>query len=394
MASPLLCAFAEFPAHMGESDRTRLAAAAKNVYRDHVVPAFTRLHEYLVSEYLPACSDAPGVSALPDGKSLYEHLVRLETTTERTPQEIHELGRKEVERLRSAMEALMARTGFRGTFSEFLEFLRTDERFCFSSAEALLDGYRVIAKKTDPGLARLFGKLPRLPYGVLPVPDFRAKSSPTAYYMPGAPAVGRAGTFFANTYDLRARLKWEMEALALHESVPGHHLQIALAQEIEDLPDFRRHTGPTAFVEGWGLYAESLGEELGQYRDPYSKMGEYIYDMWRSIRLVVDTGIHSLGWTRDEAIRFLEENSGKSERDIAVEVDRYIVWPGQALAYKMGALKFRELRSYAERELKDRFDVRAFHDRVLEEGAVPLSMVDARVRAWVADRAKGPASTR
>jgi uncharacterized protein (DUF885 family) len=390
MASPLLRPFAEFPARVGETDRPRLVAAAKSIYRDHVVPAFDRLHQYLVAEYLPACSEVAGVSAVPDGRAVYEYLVRLQTTTDRTPQEIHEIGRKEVARLRAAMEALMTKTGYSGTFREFLEFLRTDERFCYSSAEALLDGYRVIAKKTDPGLARLFGKLPRLPYGVLPVPEFRAKSSPTAYYMPGAPAVGRAGMFFANTYDLRARLKWEMEALALHESVPGHHLQIALAQEIEDLPDFRRHTGPTAFVEGWGLYAESLGDELGHYQDPYSKMGEYIYDMWRSIRLVVDTGIHALGWTREDAIRFFEENSGKSERDIAVEVDRYIVWPGQALAYKVGALKFRELRSLAEAELGDRFDVRAFHDRVLEEGAVPLSMVDTRVRAWVAAQAKSP----
>ena len=287
----------------------------------------------------------------------------------------------------------MRKTGFSGTFPEFLELLRSDPRFAWHSAEELIDGYRVIAKRTDPGLGRLFGRLPRLPYGVQPVPGFRAKSSPTAYYMPGAPATGRPGTFFANTYDLPSRLRWEMEALCLHEAVPGHHLQIAIAQELEDLPDFRRFTGPTSFVEGWGLYAESLGEELGAYRDPYSKMGQFTYDMWRSIRLVVDTGIHSLGWSREQAIRFFRENTGKSEIDIAVEVDRYIVWPGQALAYKIGQLKFRELRTYAEQAMGDRFDARGFHDRVLEEGALPLGMVDARVRDWVARETAGPAGT-
>ncbi len=389
MASPLLRAFTEMPSRVGESDRLRLVAAAKRAYADRIVPAFERLHEYLVTTYLPACRDAPGVSALPNGPALYTYLVRWQTTTGLTPKEIHETGLREVRRLRSAMEELMAKTGFSGTFSEFLEFLRTDDRFFFTDPEALIDGYRVIAKKTDPGLARLFGRLPRLPYGVLAVPDFRAESSPSAYYMPGAPATGRAGTFFANTFALHSRPRWEMESLCLHEAVPGHHLQITLAQEVEDLPDFRRFTGPTAFVEGWGLYAESLGEELGLYQDPYSKMGQYTNDMWRSIRLVVDTGIHALGWTRDDAIRFFRENVGRSEVDIAVEVDRYIVWPAQALAYKVGQLKFREVRTAAERALGDRFDVRKFHDCVLEEGAIPLGLIESRVKSWVAGVAKG-----
>lgn len=387
LTSPLLRAFTEVPSRIGESDRHRLVSAAKEAYSDRIVPAFERLHEYLVSTYLPGCRDIPGVTALPNGAALYAHLVRWQTTTGKTPQEIHEIGQREVQRLRSAMEGQMARTGFSGSFSEFLEFLRTNDRFFFSSEDALVDAYRVIAKKTDPGLARLFGRLPRLPYGVLPVPSYRAKSSPTAYYMPGAPATGRAGIFFANTYDLHARPRWEMEALCLHEAVPGHHLQGTLAQEVEDLPGFRRFTGPTAFVEGWGLYAESLGEELGHYQDPYSKMGEYTYDMWRSVRLVVDTGIHAFGWTREEAIRFFRENTGKSEVDIAVEVDRYIVWPAQALAYKMGQLKIRELRTWAEQQLGDRFDTRGFHDCVLEEGAIPLGMLESRVKEWVAARA-------
>jgi len=390
LESPLLRAFREFAPRIDERERPRLRDAAVAAYQDGVVPAFERLHDYLVSTYLPACRDTPGALALPDGPALYDYLVQWQTTTNLTAQQIHEIGLREVRRLRAAMEELMKKTGFTGTFREFLDFLRNDEQFFFPTAEALLDGYRVIAKKTDPGLAHVFGRLPRLPYGVLPVPEFRARSSPAAYYMPGAPATGRAGIFYANTYDLRSRLRWEMEALCLHEAVPGHHLQIALAQEIEDLPDFRRFTGPTAFVEGWGLYAESLGDELGAYRDPYSKMGEYTYDMWRSIRLVVDTGIHALGWSREDAIRFFRENTGKSEVDIAVEVDRYIVWPGQALAYKIGQLKYRELRALAEKTLGDRFDPRPFHDRILEEGALPLGMVDARVRDWIRAQSESP----
>jgi len=384
MASPLLRGFEEFPERVSPGDRARLLSAARDAYSDRVVPAFEALYDYLTSKYLPSCRETAGVSSQPGGSSLYDYLVRWQTTTDRTARQVHEIGLAEVRRLRSAMETLMKKAGFTGTFPEFLDFLRTDPQFVFDSADALVDRYRVIAKKTDPNLARLFGRLPRLPYGVLPIPDFRAKSSPAAYYMPGAPATGRAGTFYANTFDLKSRLRWEMEALTLHEAVPGHHLQIAVAQELEDLPDFRRFTGPTSFVEGWGLYAESLGNELGAYRDAYSKMGEYTFDMWRSIRLVVDTGIHALGWSRDDAIRFFRENTGKSEVDIAVEVDRYIVWPGQALAYKIGQLKFRELRSFAEKQLGERFDPRAFHDKVLEEGAIPLGMLDDRVRAWIA----------
>ena len=387
LASPLLRPFVEWPERINDPDRRRLSAAAQDAYRDSIAPAFGRLLEYLESTYLPACRPTPGVASLPDGAALYQHLVRLQTTTSMTPQEVHDTGLREVRRIRAAMEGLMARTGFRGSFAEFIEFMRTDDRFFYTDPDALVDGYRVIAKKTDPGLARLFGRLPRLPYGIQPVPEFRAKSSPTAFYMPGAPATGRPGIFYANTHDLHARPRWEMEALCLHEAVPGHHLQLSLAQEVEGLPEFRRFTGPTAFVEGWGLYAESLGEELGLYRDPYSLVGRHTADMWRSARLVVDTGIHALGWSREEAIRFCRENTGRSEVDIAVEVDRYIVWPGQALAYKIGQLKFRELRDHAEQVLGERFDPRYFHDCLLEEGGLPLALVDARVRAWVADRA-------
>ena len=288
------------------------------------------------------------------------------------------------------MEQIARSTGFRGTLSEFNDFLRTDPRFRFGRAEDLIDAYRVVAKRTDPALARLFGVLPRLPYGVLPVPGFRAPVSPAAYYIPGAPATGRPGYFYANTFDLTARPRWEMEALSLHESVPGHHLQIALGLEIEDAPEFRKFAGYSAFVEGWGLYAESLGEELGLYTDPYSKFGQLTFDMWRSIRLVVDTGMHALGWSRDRAVQFFRDNTGKSDLDIGVEVDRYIVWPGQALAYKLGQLKIRELRTLAEKRLGDRFDVRAFHDLVLEQGALPLAALERRVGDWLDRMSKGP----
>jgi len=392
MESALLHPFVEFPTAVPEADRPALVAEAKSVYDASVRPAFERLLEYLTEEYLPACRESVGASALPNGAASYAHHVRGQTTTAYSPKEIHEIGLAEVRRIRTEMEAVMTRTGFQGTFREFLTFLKTDPRFFFARPDDLIEAYRALAKKTDPALSRLFGRLPRLQYGVLPVPEFKAPSSPTAYYMGGSPVNGRPGYFFANTYDLKARPKWEMEALALHESVPGHHLQIALAQELDEVPEFRRYSGPTAFVEGWGLYAESLGEELGLYKDPYSKVGQLTFDMWRSIRLVVDTGMHALGWSRDQAIDFFRQNTGKSDLDISVEVDRYIVWPGQALAYKIGQLKFRELRGRAESRLGDRFDVRRFHDLVLEEGALSLARIEDRVTAWVESeaRAAGP----
>jgi uncharacterized protein (DUF885 family) len=267
-----------------------------------------------------------------------------------------------------------------------MDFLRTDPRFFFERAEDLLVAYRDIAKRADPELARLFGRLPRLPYGVIPVPSYAEKSQTTAYYEPGSPAAGRPGYFYANTYDLRARPRWEMEALTLHEAVPGHHLQIALAQELEDVPEFRRHGFYTAYVEGWGLYAESLGGEMGFYQDPYSRFGQLTYEVWRAIRLVVDTGMHALGWTRERALRYFHENAGKAEHDITVEIDRYIVWPAQALAYKIGELKIKELRALAEVSLGRAFDLRSFHDQVLGGGAVPLDLLEGRIRRWITER--------
>jgi uncharacterized protein (DUF885 family) len=294
--------------------------------------------------------------------------------------------------IRPALDSVIRATGFQGDFRAFVTFLRTDPQFFHADSASLVQASRDIAKRIDPGLVKLFGRLPRLPYGVTTIPSFMAKSQTTAYYQQGSLEAGRPGMYFVNTYDLRSRPKWEMEALSLHEAVPGHHLQIALAQEMEGLPKFRQHDGYTVFVEGWALYAESLGPELGMYQDPYSKFGQLTYEIWRAIRLVLDTGIHSMGWTRDQAIAYFRENSAKTEHDIAQEVDRYIVWPGQALAYKLGELRIRELRREAERELGARFDVRRFHDEILRHGAVPLDVLERTVRDWIVAERQRPAA--
>ncbi len=282
------------------------------------------------------------------------------------------------------MEKIMAETGFKGTFEEFTEFLRTDPQFYYTKAEDLLTGYRDIAKRIEPELPRLFGKLPRLPYGIKPVPEYAEKSAAGAYYQGGSVKGGRAGNFYANTYKLPARPKWEMECLTLHEAVPGHHLQISLSQEMEDGPEFRKHGFYTAYVEGWGLYAESLGAELGMYKDPYSRFGALTMEMWRAVRLVVDTGMHAMGWSRQQAIDYMMKNTGKEEHDSTVEIDRYIVWPGQALAYKIGQLKITELRQRAAGELGEVFDLRAFHDMILAHGALPLDVLESVTKDWIA----------
>jgi uncharacterized protein (DUF885 family) len=383
LASPLLEPFKNFPVEIPEHDRTRLTNRAKEIYGTSLVPAFQKLHDYVASTYLLVCRESIAATALPKGSEAYAFNVRWQTTTNLTPQQIHEIGLSEVKRIRAEMDKVIASTNFKGSFHEFTEFLRNDPRFYFDKPDDLVNGYRIIAKKIDPELAHLFGKLPRLPYGVTPIPDFKAPSQTTAYYQAGAPSVGRPGYYFVNTYNLHARPKWEMEALSLHESVPGHHLQISLAQEMENEPEFRKHVGYSAFLEGWALYSESLGEELGMYKDPYSKFGQLSYEMWRAVRLVVDTGMHAQGWTREQAIQFFKDNTGKTDQDITVEVDRYIVWPGQALAYKLGQLKIRELRTQAEKLQGAKFNVRAFHDAVLENGALPLNVLTAQIQNWM-----------
>lgn len=382
--NPLLAAFKSFPETVSPAEREKLRVQAGKAVKEKINPAFARLHDFLVNDYLPQARESIALTELPNGREWYAHNARVSTTTRMTPEKIHQLGLSEVKRIRAEMEKVMAATGFKGSFDAFLAFLRKDPQFYYSDKEDLLRGYRDICKRADPELARLFGKLPRLPYGVQPVPAYAEESQTTAYYQPGSPGAGRPANYFANTYALNTRPKWEMEALSLHEAVPGHHLQIALAQELADVPEFRKHGGHTAFVEGWGLYAESLGYEMGFYKDPYMKFGQLVYEMWRAIRLVVDTGMHTKGWTRQQAIDYFLANASKNEHDITVEVDRYIVWPGQALAYKIGQLKIRELRTYAEQELGDKFDVRQFHDQVLGNGSLPLETLEQRIKRWTA----------
>jgi uncharacterized protein (DUF885 family) len=382
--SPLLDAFAKYPATIPsaqQADFTRRAVAA---YTEKIAPAFRKLHDFVVSTYLPACREAIAVRDLPDGADFYTYLVRWHTTTDLTPEQIHQIGLEQVKQIRAQMDQVIAQSGFKGSFEEFVKFLNTDPQFDYASADDLLLHYRDISKRADPQLAHLFGKLPRLPYGVKPIPDAVAPSQTSGYYEAGAPAIGRPGYFYVNTYKLESRPRWDAEDLTMHEAVPGHHLQLSLAQEMEGVPEFRRWLGYSAYVEGWALYSESLGSEMGFYTDPYSKFGYLSAQMWRAVRLVVDTGIHSMGWSREKAIQYFKENSGQPEQNVVVEVDRYIVWPGQALGYKIGQLRIQELRHAAEKELGQRFDIRAFHDTVLGEGALPLDVLEARTRAWVA----------
>ena len=383
-ASPIaVMLLADLPSDLDDGTRQRLRRDILAAIREGVIPGYRRLRDFVASEYLPRARASIGLTALPDGEAWYRHLIHVMTSSDLPPREIHDLGLQEVARIRAAMHDTMKASGFRGSLEEFLDFMRSDARFFFTDADQLLVAYRDICKRLDAALPRLFRTLPRLPYGVLPVPAYSEKAQTTAYYYPGSQEAGRSGYFFANTYDLKSRPRWEMEALAAHEAVPGHHLQISLAQELTNLPAFRRHGHHTAFVEGWGLYSESLGAELGLYRDPYSDFGRLTYDMWRAIRLVVDPGLHAFGWTREQAIRYFEENAGKAGHDIVIEVDRYISWPAQALAYKIGQLTIARLREQARSSLGERFDVRAFHDAVLLAGPLPLPFLEERVLRYI-----------
>ncbi|MFI4891392.1 MAG: DUF885 domain-containing protein [Steroidobacterales bacterium] len=388
-ASPFYQPLTQMPPGFSAADRQRLGAAAGQAIAKKVLPAMARLERFFNSRYAPACRTSPGISATPDGAAFYRNQIAYFTTTDMTPEAIHELGLKEVARIHGEMDKVIAAVGFKGSFQEFCHFLRTDPQFFYKDPTELLHGYMVIAKSIDPNLVKLFGKLPRTPYGVRPIPDTSAPSAPTAYYQPPANDGSRAGYFYANLYRPDSRPKWEMETLVSHESVPGHHLQIALQYEQgADVPMIRRMAQFTAYVEGWGLYSESLGYDLGLYTDPYSKFGQLTYDMWRAVRLVVDTGIHSQGWTRQQAIDYFAANAPKSELDIANEIDRYISWPGQALAYKLGQRKIMELREMARQRLGEHFDIREFHDQVLATGPVPLYLLQRNVEDWIAAKSR------
>ena len=381
--SPLFKPFKDFPESIPSEEQTRLIDEMLSVLTEYVYPAYETLYSYFIESYLPSCGESIACKDFPNGDVYYKYQIKSYTTTNLSAEEIHQIGLGEVDRIRAEMKKVINMTEFKGSFDEFLTFLRTDSQFYFTSEDELLNEYRMICKKADAELPKFFGLLPRLPYGVKPIPDYQAPASPTAYYYSGSQEAGRAGFFMANTYKLETRPKYEMEALSIHEAVPGHHLQITLAQELDNIPKFRRYGGYTAFVEGWGLYSEKLAEEMGFYEDPYSKFGQLTYEMWRACRLVVDTGMHTLGWTRQEAIDFMLSNTAKTENDVTVEIDRYIAWPGQALAYKIGELKIRELRSKAEKEMGDNFNIRDFHDVVLGHGAVPLDILEKHVNEYI-----------
>jgi uncharacterized protein (DUF885 family) len=380
--------FLRYPASISSADQKRLSDAARQAVEQQIVPSFKKLKEFFTTEYLPACFDQVGVWQVPHGDELYAYDVRHYTTTNLTPDQVHEIGLKEVARIGAEMDGIMAKTGFKGSKQEFFNYLRTDPKFFYKTPEDLLEAYKATAKTIDPNLVKVFRTLPREPYGVRPIPDVAAPDTTAAYYSEGAADGSRAGTYYVNLYKPDTRPKWEMMALTLHESVPGHHLQIARAHELGEMPKFRRFGSYTAFVEGWGLYGESLGEDMGLYDDPYSKFGQLTYEMWRAVRLVVDTGIHAKHWTREQAINFFMENAPKAELDIVNEIDRYIAWPGQALAYKIGELKIKELRARASQQLGAGFDLKGFHDIVLGSGAVPLDILERNVDAWIAEQQK------
>ena len=387
--------FARMPESISPQQRETLGEQFENQVYPAVVGAVDKLGRFFVDEYLPQCRQSIAAIDWPDGEAYYNHQLKVMTTTNLTAREIHELGLREVKRIRAEMMQVIRRSDFlelhpeAGSLSDdelfkaFVNYLRTDPRFYHTSEQELLAGYRDICKQVDAWLPKFFKTLPRLPYGVREIPRFMAPTQTTAYYQPGDMRNAEPGYFMANTYDLSQRPKYEMIPLAIHEAVPGHHLQIALAQELESLPEFRKNAWFTAFGEGWALYSERLGIEMGLFSDPYDDFGRLLYEMWRACRLVVDPAMHALGWSREQAVQFMLDNTALSELNINTEIDRYIAWPGQATAYKIGELKIRALREYAEQNLDAAFDIREFHDVVLGAGTVPLNVLERRVLEWV-----------
>lgn len=388
--SVFLSPFNKKPASMEQAAFDRLRIKAVDIIDKKIIPAYKAFERFYIKQYAPACRTEVGVSSRPNGKEYYQHRVGLFTTTDRTAEQVHTIGLSEVARIRAEMGEVQQQAEFKGSFAEFQNYLRTNEDFYPKTAQERLDAAAVIMKKMDGLLPQLFTKFPRMPYGIKEIPLDIAEKTTTAYYQRPAGDGSRAGFYFVNTTNLEKRPLYELEALSLHEGVPGHHFQIALAQELP-LPNFRKYGGFTAFVEGWGLYSERLGLDVGFYQTPYTNFGRLSYEMWRACRLVVDTGMHAKGWGRQQSIDYMAANTGLSLKNITTEVDRYITWPGQALAYKTGELKIRELRAYAEKELGVNFDIRLFHDAVLENGAVPLFVLEEQIKAWVVNAKSGSA---
>jgi len=382
-ASVFWAPFEDFPAAIPGGERQRLRAAGRSAIREGVVPAYRAFLDFFLDEYRPEAREAIAASALPDGRAYYRQQIRHYTTLDRSPEEIHELGMAEVRRIRASMDSLIAAVEFEGSFADFLEFLRTDPRFYADTPDELLKEAAWIAKRIDGKLPSLFGRIPRLPYGIEPVPDHLAPKYTGGRYVSPALGSDEPGYYWVNTYDLDSRPFYTLTSLTLHEAVPGHHLQHAAQIELEGLPAFRRHTYLSAFGEGWGLYAERLGVEAGLYDTPYEHFGRLTYEMWRACRLVVDTGIHAMGWSRRRAMEFLASNTALSLHEVETETDRYISWPGQALAYKLGELEIRRLRQQAEEALGPDFDLRAFHDAILWHGTVPLTVLRDQIRRFI-----------
>jgi uncharacterized protein (DUF885 family) len=374
---------ANMPEDFSEADRERLRASYEDKIANAILPAYARVNNFLGDEYVAAARDTVGLYALPNGEDWYEYLVRVSTTTNMTPDEIHQVGLDEVARIHGEMQKVMDEVGFDGDLREFFEFVNTDPRFFFDEPEQLIQGYRDMAAHINELAKNLFEVFPATGFEVRRVEPFREQSSSAGSYMSGTPDGSRPGVFYANAYDLSARPSWGMESLYLHEAIPGHHFQIMIQRENEDLPGFRRFGGFSAFSEGWGLYAESLGRELGAYTDPYQYFGGLNAELWRSIRLVVDTGIHAKGWTRQQVLDYMYANSAVAEARAVSEAERFMAIPGQALAYKVGQLRIRAIRDKAEARLGDRFDVKAFHTEVLKDGAMPLSLLEAKIDRWV-----------
>ena len=362
-------------------EKDELILNAKKLIKESLNPAYSDLARFLRNEYIPNSRDSIGIKDVPNGSEWYEYLARYHTTTDLTPDEIHEIGLTEIKRIRAEMEDIIASVKWSGDFNSFLDFLRTDKRFYYDNADDLFDAYLIMSKKIDPLLPLIFKDFQKAPYGVTEIPMESAPYTTTAYY--NSPSKGRPGYYYVNLYKPESRPKYEIPVLSVHEAVPGHHFQISIAQEMENVPEFRKHQSFTSFVEGWALYSEELGEHMGLYDDPYDKFGQLTYDMWRAIRLVVDTGMHYKDWSRDDAIDLFVNNTAKSILDIENEVDRYIAWPGQALAYKIGQLKILELRTKAEKELGDKYDIKDFHYEVLKRGSVPLSVLESYINEWI-----------
>lgn len=383
---PFFQPFTKYPDTIDDAEKKRLEALGKAAMRMAVIPAYKDLSKYLKRHYIPKARKAAGIGTTPEGRAYYEALVRHFTTLDISPDEVHQIGLDEVARIRAEMDGVIAQSGFEGSFAEFLEFLRTDPQFYAETAEQLLKEAAYLAKKIDGQMPQFFGTLPRLSYGVMAVPKEIAANYTTGRYWNGNPSQGRAGNYVVNTHNLKMRPLYNLPALTAHEGVPGHHHQISLAQELKDLPRFRQNLYPNAFGEGWGLYAEKLGQEMGLYSTPYENFGRLTYEMWRACRLVVDTGMHWKGWTREQAESCFFENSALAAHNIKTEVERYISWPGQALAYKIGELKIIELRRRAEAALGERFSIREFHDAVLLDGGVPLDVLEIKIDSWISEQ--------